>query len=392
MMGFPDDVFHPDSRPAMTQPNHARPDRARQPFRLGTALALLLTAGAPLGLLLFGAGCNGKKADFTKEVTEDSGDGSDATGKGEKEPKKAGFERPSYTPPADPEMHRIDMLEFEREAYTVLRKFSVGQRAFVTDIKPGPPVDLDGDGVGEYAFLWELMGVSYCRTPGGLGRAPVTASWPLFKASDVKGNPFMDTKAEVEVGIVRRGDNEYLVDRGGVVFWVDSGGVAERTHYYFLFFLPGKKRVINAGGAVPKGDPALADLHERRFAGIAWPKKNGVTGRRLFFVCKPEEVWARWNIGDVYDGKKRIPKIWSALDRNGANPYNLDADVAHVESKLEPFDGGKWKVFGERKGIRRDKFEWQWSKDQEIEDYRADGGPDAPWMKGEEKKGKSGKK
>jgi hypothetical protein len=342
-----------------------------------------------LGAFLLGLGCDGQdKNNYSDFAKKTAGDGDTKESGGGKSKEKR-IRRPSYVPPKDPESHRLDMLDNERTAYTVLRKFSVGQLAFTQHINP-LPVDLDGDKVGEYAYLLELMGVSYLRTPSGLGRAPIRKSWQLFKASDERGETLFNKTARKDAGFVERDGEEYLVDAGGVVYWVGSDGIAERAGYYFMFFLPGEKTAVNAGALVPAGNPALADLNERYYAGIAWPKKAGVTGRRVFYVRKFEEVWARWNIEEKYDAKVTIPDPWCALDRLGDDPKNLKADVAHVDSGLKAMDEGSWKIFGERKKIKRE-FEWKWPKEREIEDYKQDGGPDRPWMTGEEKKKKKKK-
>ncbi len=356
--------------------------------RMHSTATHMALAAALLASLL--AACDGKKEDFSNSAKNTGTTGKSGTAvippssKSEMKP----WERPSYAPPADPEIHRIDMVEFERQAYNTLRKFGVAQRAFINDINP-MPVDLDGDGAGEYGFLLEIMGVSYLRTPGGLGRAPVHMSWPLFKAADAKEKAIIDKSSRDDMGFVKpkaQGGEEYLVSSAGAVFWVDEAGIAERAGYYFMFFLPGREKAVNAGALVPPGDPSTADALERRFAGIAWPKKHGVTGRRVFFSGKPEEVWSRWNLGPVCSGRETVPDVAAALDSAGPNPGNLDAEIASVESGKKPGDGGRWRFYGEKKDKK--EFEWEWPKDREIEEYKADGGGDEPWMKGEDKRKK----
>lgn len=349
------------------------------------ALSALLAF--PAAVLL---SCDGKQQNFS-DAAKTGGGGSKAETPAKaptEKPLLEPWERPSYSPPADPESHRLDMVDFERQAYSVLRKFSVAQRMFVTDINP-LPVDLDGDGAGEYGFLLEIMGVSYLRTLGGLGRSPITMNWPLFKAADSKERAIVDKTSRPDMGFVKpgaRGGEEYLVSAAGAVFWVDGAGVAERAGYYFMFFLPGKDEAVNAGALVPPGDPSLADAQERRFAGVAWPKTNGVTGRRVFYTGKPEEVWSRWNVRSVMSGRGAVPGPAAALDSAGSRPGNLDAAVAHVDSGLSACDGGRWRFFGEKKDKK--EFEWEWPKDREIAEYKEDGGGDEPWMKGEDKRKK----
>ena len=137
-------------------------------------------------------------------------------------------------------------------------------------------------------------------------------------------------------------------------------------------------------------DPALADAMERRFCAYAWPKIYNVTGRRAFFTCRHEKVWATWNFKAGYSGSGNVPKPEAAFDKAGKAPANLDAEPAVTDPTLEiqglhACDGQAWKIYGEHKGIKR-KFEWEWSKTEEIDDFKADGGQPQRWFEGEEKK------
>lgn len=349
------------------------------------ARPVLSAAFLAAALALGPAGCPKPKQDFTGKVDPADGPGP-APPAGDPDKAATAIRRPVYEPPDDTEDHRLDMVEFEHAAYVKLRKFSVGQRAFVEDVRA---VDLDDDGVCEYAYLLELMGASNCRTPGGTGLAPLHQSWPLFRAADAKGRPFYDRKTS-GAGFVETEHAEYYTSRGGDVFWLSAAGVAQHRGYYFLFFLPSKKGVArNAGQEVPPGDPEEADLHERRFAAVAWPVRLGVTGRRAFAVYRPERIWSRWIIEPAYDGATVAPEAWAALDRDGPAPRNLDAEPASEGSGRTACDGGRWRDYGEtpdRPQKDEDSFEWKWTKQQEIEQYKADGGPDARWMRGAEKK------
>ena len=172
----------------------------------------------------------------------------------------------------------------------------------------------------------------------------------------------------------------------GVVHRINSSGIAELNGYLFALYLPGPVKAQNAGGEVPPGDPKLADKRERRFVAYAWPKDLGVSGRRAFFTDRPETVWACWNLKAKYSGSADIPSPDAALDKGGPDPKNLDAEpgIAFDDSPtlervgLPSCDGETWKIFGERKGIRR-KFEQKWSRDEEVEDYKKDGGTKQPW-------------
>jgi hypothetical protein len=299
----------------------------------------------------------------------------------------------------DPESHRHEMIERERDAYSVLRGFSIAQRMFTQDITPMPK-DLDGDGLGEFAFLWELLGISWIQTDGGKGRAPTTGVkdwlWFVAKNEQDKDIYWNYPTGKPETYFEKQDGYEFLVARfkNGQVFRVNSKGVAERNGYLFAFYLPGKEKAENAGGEVPDGDAKIADLRERYWAAYAWPKVSNVTGRRAFYSCQFEKVWCTWNLKAGYSGPDRVPLPEAAFYKGGPNPSNLEADPAVVDSTLEEgksglpsCDGELWKIYGEHKGIRRTP-EWKWTKAMEIEDFKNDGGGDAKWMQGEERKTK----
>jgi hypothetical protein len=222
--------------------------------------------------------------------------------------------------------------------------------------------------------------------------------WLWFVARDEQDKPFFWTCpfGKPDAYFETQDGYEFLVVKAqnGRVFRVDSKGVAERNGYLFAFFLPGKERAENTGGEVPDGDAALADVRERRWVAYAWPKVANVTGRRAFFSCDFEKVWATWNLKAGYSGRDRVPLPEAAFHKAGANPANLDADPAVVDptldaekSALPSCDGETWKIFGEHRGIRRTP-EWKWTKALEIEDFRNDGGGDAKWMQGGERRTK----
>jgi hypothetical protein len=303
------------------------------------------------------------------------------------------IEPPAFTPPAKAEDHRIDMRENEWGAYSIVRAFGVAQKHFSRDIRPTAK-DLDGDGAGEFGFLREICGVSYIQTVGGKGRAPLTdaADWRWFLARDERGKPLFWTSppGKPDVYHEKQDGYEFLVFKSnmGVVHRINARGIADRWGYYFVFYLPGKDKAVNAGSPVPDGDPTLADARERRYAAYAWPKKPGVTGRRAFFSCGFERVWATWNLKAKYSGLTNVPPPEAGFDKAGRNPRNLEADPAIAYDPamvklgetvgLTPCDGEIWKIFGERKGAKR-KFEKKWTREEDIADFKKDGGTKQSW-------------
>lgn len=370
---------------------------AREPGRARALTALPGLAAALL--LLFAAACPGpKKPAFQGKRTGEEKYKPHEKENGEKEPEQPRVKPETIPTPDDPETHRLDMLDREREAYSIVRAFSVAQKAFQRDITP-TAVDLDGDGLGEFGFLLEIMGISWLRTPAGKSRAPTAnvRDWLWFRAADPMGRlvywhcPPDKPKAYYET----QDGYEFLVhkERHGVIHHLNRRGIARRNGYYFVMYLPGKEKARNAGGEVPDGDPSLADAMERRWCAYAWPVEPGVTGRRAFFATGFEQVWCCWNLVARYGGLERVPAPEAAFDKGGPNPANLDALPAIALDPTLPqdalgrpaCDGERWKIFGERKGVKR-KFEWEWRKSQEIEDYKNDGGEKQRWFEGEERK------
>jgi hypothetical protein len=264
------------------------------------------------------------------------------------------------------------------------------------DMKPIAK-DLDEDGLGEYCFLLELCGISYLQTPGGKGRAPTTgaADWRWFLANDPQGKKmyWKNDPAKPDYYWAEQDGYSFLVHNANmdVIHLIDAGGIAERKGYLFALYLPGETKAINAGAEVPPGNPDLADARERRFCAYAWPKEPGVTGRRAFFTDRFEAVWSTWNIRAQYGGRERIPKPEAAFHRDGPDPENLDARPGIAfddsptldETGLPSCDGEVWKIYGERKGIKR-KFEKKWTRAEEIADFKKDGGTRQPWWGEEE--------
>ncbi|MHC4779425.1 MAG: hypothetical protein ACYTFG_12700 [Planctomycetota bacterium] len=301
-----------------------------------------------------------------------------------------------YAVPESPREHRMDMLENEWSAYSTLRAITVGQKHFSRHLRPTAK-DLDGDGIGEFAYLLEMSGISHLQRPGGKTGASLmdSADWRWFRAKDEKDRPILwpgpAPKGKPTYHWETQDGYEFLVHRAnkGVVWRIYSNGVARREGYCFVLYLPGKEKAEVASGDVPPGDPTLADARERRFCAYAWPWKPGVTGRRIFFTDRFEAVWGAWNLKANYGGLDRVPPPEAAFEKGGPNPRNLHADpgIAFDDSPtlertgLTSCDGETWKIFGERKDVKR-KFEKKWTVDEEVEDFKKDGGTEQTWWKG----------
>ena len=111
-------------------------------------------------------------------------------------------------------------------------------------------VDVDADGIGEYAYFGEMTALSTVRDRSG--------------PTDLRVSP-----AVLSTG-----------------FAVDGRRV-RRNGYYFQIWLPGRDAVAvpeaKTGGVDPSAMPD-ADGAECQFVCYAWPVKRGVTGDRAFMI------------------------------------------------------------------------------------------------------------
>ncbi|MHC5039348.1 MAG: hypothetical protein ACYTHM_18735 [Planctomycetota bacterium] len=370
----------------------AKPERKRRnPFKIGGALVLGI-GGLVLAACLIPACPKKPKKDLNipSRKAQDLPPTKKTTTK-KPEKKQPRVEPEPYTPASDPEGHRMEMRENEWQAYYTVRSITVAQKQYTQDLKPIAK-DLDEDGLGEFCYLLEISGISNIQTVGGKdrGRTVDAADWRWFRAKDKQDKPIFwhYPPGKPEYYWEKQGDYEFLVFRynQGVCFRINAAGIGEREGYLFIMYLPGKEKAEVASAEVPPGEKALADLRERRFAVYAWPKVLGVTGRRAFFSDRFEAVWACWTLKKKYSGYGKYPLPEAAFDKGGANPGNLEADpgIAFDDSPtlekvgLPACDGERWKIFGERKGIKR-KFERKWSRQEDMEDYKKDGGTQEPW-------------
>ncbi|GEM_PF-3523356 len=348
--------------------------------------------GAAALLAALGAGCSKKQQPY-KPPPRENGDQPDKP----RDPAVPDEEKlPVVAPapielPEDARHAQMDLREREWEAYSTLRKITVAQKHYMRDLNPIAK-DLDGDGLGEVCYLLELSGISELQRPGGFSGATTlgAADWRLFLANDPQGKKiyWKDDPDKPSYYFETHQGYEFLVhnDNHSVVHRIRSDGICERNGYYFILYLPGKEKAVVGSGKVPPGDASLADARERRYCAYAWPKEIGKTGRRAFFSDRFEAVWACWNIVHRYEGLDNIPEPGAAFAKAGEDPDNLDAppgiafDPSPTLEKtgLPSCDGETWKIFGERKDVKR-KFEKKWTLQQDIEDFKKDGGTRQAW-------------
>jgi hypothetical protein len=143
-------------------------------------------------------------------------------------------------------------------------------------------VDQDGDGLGEFGFFYEMAAAACNRTEKGTSPEPVWTSY---------FNPVFGTTA------------------------LANGGVATNHGYHFRIYLPSA-----SGTAIPEpaqpipGNPADADVQERRWVCYAWPVEVGRTGRRAFVVSRQGEVFDTANDGfQNYSGTGNTPEPGAAF-------------------------------------------------------------------------------
>jgi prepilin-type N-terminal cleavage/methylation domain-containing protein len=166
-------------------------------------------------------------------------------------------------------------------------------------------VDQDADGLGEYGFLQEMAGSVIPRGAATMLDPP--------SISQALGN-------------------------------VDATGVATKSGYVLVFFLPGgggAEIQEPALGAFPGPVPADANFQETRWACYGIPQTIRNTGNRAFIINQQAEVYATTNIGvQDYD----LANI-AALTGNPDAAY--EAGVTNLEGKFAVGvgagqDGGTW--------------------------------------------------
>jgi len=168
-------------------------------------------------------------------------------------------------------------------------------------------VDQDADGLGEYGFLQELAG---SVTPRG-------AASPLDppSISQALGN-------------------------------VDATGIATKSGYALVFFLPGgggAEVMEPALGAFPGANPPDANFQETRWACYAIPQTIRNTGNRAFVINQQAEVYATPNFGvglQNYDIANMAPLVANPDAAYEAGATNLEGKFAVGVGAGQ--DGGTW--------------------------------------------------
>ncbi len=170
-----------------------------------------------------------------------------------------------FTPPEGAKRDETSLRESFAES--VLAKVAAAEKQFAAAVD----VDQDGDGVGEYGSLQELLGAVALR---GSSRKAEPAYLPRSLA-------------------------EKMV-----------GGAAQRRGYNFKIYLPGDggeilSEVDGKPLAMVKEDGV--DLQEKHFVCYAWPEEAGTTGTKAFATSDERLLWETDMEKVVYEGTKSIP-------------------------------------------------------------------------------------
>jgi len=159
----------------------------------------------------------------------------------------------TFTPPPDAKLDEQEILRNSSKAKVFIQAAAlIVQPAFRDDAL----VDQDGDGVGEYGFLQELLGTAGLRGRRGVKKP------------------------------------EYILLPDVPLELVD--GVFQGSGYCFKLYLPGDGGGVlseEKGKPLPLAKSQGIDMQEKHFVVYAWPKKVGETGVRAYAVCEDGEVW-----------------------------------------------------------------------------------------------------
>ena len=163
----------------------------------------------------------------------------------------------------------------ESAAIATLRNLSSAQM----QIQAAGVIDLNSDGLGEFAYFGEMTGAIALRNEAGKPGAH-RLSPPVLS-------------------------NRFKVTRG----------LVERSGYLFQVWLPnGQGRAVAEGQRGGVGafapDPAKA---AHSWCAYAWPVDHGKSGQRAFFVTHKGEVYATDNEKQRYGGRKRPPSPYAAF-------------------------------------------------------------------------------
>lgn len=166
-------------------------------------------------------------------------------------------------------------------------------------------IDVNGNGVGEYAFLAELTGAARLRDRTGKpGRRAVAP-------------PIMPPSLRV------------------------SAGRCERSGYVFQVYLPdatGTGVAEGARGGVGAQAPDATQA-ERGWCCYAWPSEHGKTGTRTFFISQTGQVLAT---EQRYSGASEAPSPNAALREGQQSMLTVREGVVRGN------DGSSWRPVDNR--------------------------------------------
>jgi prepilin-type N-terminal cleavage/methylation domain-containing protein len=171
-------------------------------------------------------------------------------------------------------------------------------------------VDQNGNGIGEYGLFQELAGLQ-------LVRGSVHARTP----------------------------GEFISQELGVV---DANGVASKSGYKFLIYLPTAAGPAKSEGQITVGlaVPANAQEQEVRWICYAWPATRTETGNRAFVVNQTGTVYQSPNDAatQLYNGTATIPAASAALINVVGTPAitNLGGRFPKFGAGETGADGGTW--------------------------------------------------
>lgn len=169
-------------------------------------------------------------------------------------------------------------------------------------------IDTDGDGVGEYAFLPELLGARPLREGrnGARGELRHATLEDLPAMSPARGSLFT------------------------------SEG------YVFQVWLPGasSQPVCDTADADAKAPFVDPDLSEVAWIAYAWPEAYDRTGRKAFAATAQGDVFESTNESTVYSGPGRTPTPTAAIPP----PYTDDPFRYPWTTPQEGSDGNEWRT------------------------------------------------
>lgn len=168
-------------------------------------------------------------------------------------------------------------------------------------------IDLDRDGLGEYAFMGELA-----------ASAPLRGGTALIEPSLMP----------IEFGEI------------------SPYGVATRSGYHYRIFLPGAPAGRSTPGlherSTTRPDP---DESEVLWCAYAWPVAAGKSGVRAFFTNQDGDLFEAANTEKPYSGEQHAPEFDAAFDDK--HPQDMGAALPTAPRGHKGNDGRVWKLVGQ---------------------------------------------